>query len=200
MLAGGAPGDALSFGVVRSLALAAMALTAVLSIVVALYLGNYAGKTLTRKNHNFASLLADNLNNQIYRRFTLPTVSIFGRIALRNPEQYKQLDLIIQSIIQGLNVEDVRIYSDDHTIAYSTNPEELGSQDLAGPSVDRAAEADGPIFDMVETIPYWQAFSASPWSPRPFACAPPIPCALKTGRAHLRLTGRSWASWSSPRT
>ena len=168
MLAGGSPGGSLSFGVVRSLALAAMALTAVLSIVVALYLGNYAGKTLTRKNHNFASLLADNLNNQIYRRFTLPTMSIFGRIALRNPEQYKQLDLIIQSIIQGLHVEDVRIYSDDHTIAYSTNPEELGSQDLAGPSVDRAAEADGPIFDMVETIPYWQAFFRVSLEPETF--------------------------------
>ena len=150
--------EAASFGLVRSLALAAMALTAIVSVVVALYLGNHAGATVLRKNQNFASLLADNLNNQIYRRFTLPTISIFGRIALRNPEQHKQLDIIIQSIIQGLHVEDVRIYSHDHTIAYSTNPEELGREDLAGPSVDRAASAEGPIFEIIERIPYWQAF------------------------------------------
>lgn len=150
--------ETLSFGLVRSLALAAMALTAILSVVVAIYLGNYAGRTVLKKNENFASLLADNLNNQIYRRFTLPTLSIFGRIALRNPEQHKQLDTIIQSIIQGLHVDDVRIYSHDHTIAYSTNPEELGSQDLAGPSVDRAATAEGPLFERIDRIPYWQAF------------------------------------------
>lgn len=150
--------EAGSFGLVRSLALAAMALTVILSVVVAIYLGNYAGRTVLRKNENFAALLADNLNNQIYRRFTLPTISIFGRIALRNPEQYKQLDTIIQSIIQGLHVYDVRIYSHDHTIAYSTNPEELGNRQLAGPSVDLAATAEGPLFEMTERIPYWQAF------------------------------------------
>ena len=150
--------EAVSFGLVRSLALAAMALTVILSVVVAIYLGSYAGRTVSKKNHNFAALLADNLNNQIYRRFTLPTISIFGRIALRNPEQYKQLDTIIQSIIQGLHVDDVRIYSHDHTIAYSTNPEELGSKEFAGPSVDRAATSDGALFEMMEEIPYWQAF------------------------------------------
>lgn len=150
--------EAVSFGLVRSLAVATMALTVIISIVVAIYLGNHAGKTVTKKNQNFASLLADNLNNQIYRRFSLPTISIFGRIALRNPEQYKQLDSIIQSIILGLHVEDVRIYSHDHTIAYSTNRDEPGSQELPGPLIDRAAASEGPIFEMIERIPYWRAF------------------------------------------
>lgn len=145
-----------------------MVLTVVLSIIVAIYLGNYASNTLTKKNHDFALLLADNLNNQVYRRFTLPTVSLFGRIALRNPEQYKQLDIIIQSIILGLHVEDMRIYSHDHTVAYSTNPEEPGRNDLAGPAVDRALTADGPIFEMMERIPYWQAFFRLSLEPETF--------------------------------
>ncbi len=151
-------GSVRSFGFVRNLAWMALALTLILSGLVATYLGNTASKTLLKKNHDFASLLAGNLNNQIYRRFTLPTISIFGRIALRNPEQYKQLDQIIQSIIQGLHVDDVRIFSHDHTITYSTNPSELGSTSFASPSVDAATTADGPIFNIDSGIPYWQAF------------------------------------------
>lgn len=147
-----------SFGVVRSLALAAMTLTIAISIAVALYLGNNAGTTLLKKNHNFASLLADYLNNQIYRRFTLPTASIFGRIDLNNPDQYRALDQIIQSIIQGLNVEDLRIFSHEKLVKYSTNQEENGSPAFATPSVEKALTADGPIFDILEEIPYWQAF------------------------------------------
>ncbi|MDR0339230.1 MAG: two-component sensor histidine kinase, partial [Desulfovibrio sp.] len=150
--------NVLSFGVVRSLALAAMTLTVILSVVVAIYLGNYSGNTIIRKNHSFASLLADYLNNQIYRRFTLPTVGIFGRIDLNNPEQYRALDGIIRSIIQGLNVDDLRIFSHDQTVRYATNQNELGSKEYAGPSVAAAILAAGPIFEIIESIPYWQAF------------------------------------------
>lgn len=147
-----------SFGVVRSLAWVALTLTIILSAVLATYLGNTASKTLLKKNHDFASLLADNLNNQIYRRFTLPTISIFGRIALRNPEQYRALDQIVRSIIQGLHVDDVRIFSHEHEVAYSTNQLELGSKAYASPSVGAALSADGPIFSVLSEIPYWQAF------------------------------------------
>jgi signal transduction histidine kinase len=147
-----------SFGVVRSLAWVALVLTILLSIAVSIYLGNTSSNTLIAKNHRFATLLADYLNNQIYRRFTLPTISIFGRIALRNPEQYRQLDLIINSIIQGLHVENLRIYAKDHTITYSTKASELGKSDDTPSSVDAALLSNQPIFDLDAAIPHSWAF------------------------------------------
>ena len=142
---------------VRSLAWVAMTLTFVLSVIVAIYLGNMAGKALLGKSHSFASLVADNLNSQIYRRFTLPTVSIFGRVDLDNPEQYKALDGVVQSIIQGLNLEDMRIFSHNRVVRYSTNQNERGTEGLASPSVEKAFTEDGPIFEILEKMPYWQA-------------------------------------------
>jgi signal transduction histidine kinase/stress-induced morphogen len=169
LIAANGKGDAArSFGVVRSLALAAMLLTVALSVTVAVYLGNFAGKNLLRKNRNFASLLADNLNNQIYRRFTLPTASIFGRIPLRNQEVYNKLDEIILSIIHGLHVDNLRIYSHDNTVTYSTNPEELGSKEYASPSVNAAVDSEGPIFDLDARLPYWQAFFRLSLEPESF--------------------------------
>ncbi|MDR3176305.1 MAG: two-component sensor histidine kinase [Desulfovibrio sp.] len=143
---------------VRRLAFIAMGLTFGLSVLVSIYLGNAARETLIRKNHNFASLLAVNLNSQIFRRFALPTRFIFGRVLLSNPEQYRGLDQVVQSIIQDLQVENLRIYAEDHTIVYSINPEEPGDTGTAPSSVDRAAKAPGPIFDIEETLPYHLAF------------------------------------------
>jgi len=176
-----------SFGVVRSLAWVAMTLTVALSVIVALYLGNMAGKALLSKSHSFASLLADNLNNQIYRRFTLPTVSIFGRVDLNNPEQYKALDGVIQSIIQGLHVEDVRIFSYNRIIRYSTNTGERDAAALASDSVEKAFTAEGPIFDILENMPYWQAF---------FTLSPPAQTFRLRTTYPLRLENR--VSSSSP--
>lgn len=171
--------DVRSFGVVRSLAWAAMTLTFALSVIVALYLGNMAGKALLGKSHSFASLLADNLNNQIYRRFTLPTLSIFGRVDLNNPEQYRALDGVVQSIIQGLNVEDVRIFSHNKIVRYATNVGEREMPDLASPSVEKAFTADGPIFEILETIPYWQAFFRLSLEPRTFRLRTTYPLRLE---------------------
>ncbi|MDR2124052.1 MAG: two-component sensor histidine kinase [Desulfovibrio sp.] len=147
-----------SFGVVRSLAFVAMVLTLALSIAVSVYLGSTARDTLIRKNRDFASLLASNLNSQIYRRFSLPTILFYGPIALSEPEQSRQLDQIVRSIIQDLQVDDLRIFAGDHTVTYSTNKDEPGKNDLASPSVDLAVKAEGPVFDIDGGLPYPSAF------------------------------------------
>ena len=177
--ASGATDAVRSFGVVRSLAWAAMTLTVALSVIVALYLGNMADKALLGKNHSFASLLADNLNNQIYRRFTLPTVNIFDRVDLDNPAQYRALDRVIQDIIQGLYVEDVRIFSHNKVVRYSINSWERDATDLASPSVEKAFTAEGPIFDILENMPYWRAFFALSLPPETFRLRTTYPLRLE---------------------
>ena len=158
----------------------ALALTILLSGVVSTYLGNMSSKTLIAKNNSFASLLADYLNNQIYRRFTLPTVGIFGRVALRNPEQYKQLDLLIRSVIQGLQVEDLRIYARDHTIAYSLDSSELGGTDNTPAAVDAALTSNTPIFNLDAEIPYWRAFFSISLAPNTFRMRTTCPLRIES--------------------
>jgi signal transduction histidine kinase len=146
-----------SLGFARSIGWVTIILLILLSMVLSSYLGNTARKTLLNGQQKFATLLADYLNNQLYRRFTLPTVNLFGSIALREPAQYRALDQIIQSITSGLQVEDLRIYAHDNTITYSTNPDEAGTQRVL-PSVAAAATAEDPLFDLDASMPYWHAF------------------------------------------
>ena len=161
-----------SLGFARSIGWVTLLLLVILSVVLSSYFGSTARDTLLSRQHKFATLLADYLNNQIYRRFTMPTVSFFGRITLSRPEQYKALDQVIQSITNGLQVEELRIYAHDYTVTYSTNHEELGKKRFNS-SVENATQADSAIFTIDADIPYWKAFFQFP---------------LKEGTFHLRTT------------
>lgn len=83
-------------------------------------IGNYAKQTLLKKEKEFALLLATNINHQIYQRFVLPTVLGYGRIELKNKEQYERLDQVIDSTIHGFKVLELQIYDLNGRPSYST--------------------------------------------------------------------------------
>ena len=106
----------LPFGLTRFLSWISLVLILISSIVLALFIGNSARHTLLLRQQQYALLIVGNLNHQIYRRFTLPTFLTFGRIALRQPIQYKQLDEVILSTIHGLHINSLRIYGMDKIV------------------------------------------------------------------------------------
>ncbi len=150
------PGSGLGFA--RSLAWVALLLALTLSIGLSTYIGMQARRTLMNKQQEFASFLAENLDHQIYRRFTLPTLVGFGPIDLPSSFQYDVLDRVVKSTFLGLDVQDIRIYGHDSTVTYSTNKEEAGRRDMASPLVEQAAASVEPIFVVDGETPYWKAF------------------------------------------
>ena len=100
----------LPFGLTRFLSWISLILILASSVMLAFFIGNSARNTLLLRQQQYAMLMASNLNQQIYRRFTLPTFLAFGRIALRQSMQYQQLDDVVQSTILGLHLESLRIY------------------------------------------------------------------------------------------
>lgn len=144
-------------GLARFLSWISLALILTSSMTLSVVIANSARETLILKQQKFALLLAENLNHQIYRRFTLPTLVGFGRIALRQPVQYERLDQIVQSIIHGLHVQRLRIYDHSQVVSYSTDKEDLGRGDLAPVGVAEALQGDEPDFEIVSPISFWQA-------------------------------------------
>lgn len=144
-------------GTARYLAWILLFLVIGLSIFLSTIIGKNSMEVMLNKQYQFASVLADNLNSQIYRRFTLPTLVGFGRIALRQPAQYERLDQLIQQVIHGLNIKELRIYDNSQTISYSTNPEVLGNSELATQDVIDAVNAVDPIFRLDSKVSTLQA-------------------------------------------
>ncbi|MDR2892788.1 MAG: two-component sensor histidine kinase [Deltaproteobacteria bacterium] len=139
-----------------------------LSIFLCLMLGNRGREVVISKQYEFAALLGNNLNHQIYRRFTLPTLVGFGRIALRQPAQYERLDQLVRQVIHGMNVQDLRIYGDQGIIAYTINQENLGRGDLASPEVQKGITAQDTVFNIDSKISMLGAFFSLNLEPNTF--------------------------------
>ena len=130
--------DLSSLGFAKFLSWTSLVLILVSSLIMSVVISNSARTSLLLKQQDFATLLAENLNHQIFRRFTLPTIIGYGRIALRNEEQYQRLDQVVQSTIHGLHVKSLRIYDFNSIVAYSSDRSDLGDKDMAGMAVGRA--------------------------------------------------------------
>jgi len=96
-------------------------------------ISNNARKVMLKQSEEYSMVLAENLNQQVFRRFVLPTVVRYGNIALSHPEQFANLDAIVRGVIQGMKIESVTIYdSSMNIISYSTIPEMVGKKDVGG--------------------------------------------------------------------
>jgi two-component system, NtrC family, sensor histidine kinase HydH len=89
---------------------------------------SHEGKVMTqKKSEDYARLLSDNLNHQVFLQFLLPTAMRYGRIRLREPEQFALLDNVIHNTIHSFNVKRVNLYDLEGTITYSTDSDLVGT-------------------------------------------------------------------------
>lgn len=158
----------LSLSYARTLSWVSLVLILLTSLGLSFFISNSARETLLTRQENFARLLAQNLNSQIFRRFALPTILASGRIALRQPTQYAHLDRVVQSVIQGLPVQHLRIYDFSRVVAYSTQKEELGKTGIAPSYLDEIMHGSGSRAEIDSSIPGWQAPFRVPLRPGTF--------------------------------
>lgn len=147
------------FQLVKFLSWSSLVLILGTSLMMSVLIANTARETLLSKQREFALLLAENLNHQIFQRFTVPTVLRFGYVGLKNEEQYKQMDTVVRDTIHGQHVLDLRVYDFDKVVAYSTNEELVGKEGLAGTAVDQAMKTEDHSFEIVSKVsPLWAMF------------------------------------------
>ncbi len=148
-----------TFGVTKILSWSALLLILASGLFLSISIANSARRTLLEKQKEFALLLAENLNQQIYRRFTLPTLIGVGYIALGEESQYKRLGQVIEWSTHGLHVNEIRIYGHDRLVTFSTKREMVGREGLAGERVERAFEGEYSFTIISKINPFWAIFS-----------------------------------------
>lgn len=150
--------EASPFQLVKLLSWSFFVLILGFNLILSIFLADYAKRTLLEKQEEFALLLAENLNHQIFQRFTLPTLIGFGRIQLRQKAQYERLDKTVKSTIHSFHVLEVRIYDFEQTVSYSTNPALVGEDGLAGHAVKTALVSGQHSFEVINFYPTYRAF------------------------------------------
>lgn len=99
----------------------------VFTIVLVWLISDNTREMLLERSEDYAQVLAENLNHQVYQQFVVPTYLRYNEIALRKPEQFQRLDTIIKNTTHGLSIQSVTIYEvKSPKVAYSTIPEKVG--------------------------------------------------------------------------
>jgi two-component system sensor histidine kinase HydH len=159
-----------SFTLVKYFSFTALAAILIFTLILSWTISNNARDVMLKQSEDYSLLLAGNLNQQVFRRFVLPAVVRYGRIALRNPDQFDYLDKIVTEIVQGLAIDSVTIYdSKENVISYSTVPELVGKRDQGGIEYENALRG---------TANSRFIYSGSMWSL--LSTDPQISCQLKT--------------------
>ena len=146
------PDPAHPFQLAKFLSWGSLVLILTMGLFLSIFMANYARQSVMKKNHEFALLLAENLNHQIYQRFTLPTLIGFGRIQLKHEAQYDRLEKTILSTIHSFHVLEVRIYDSDGNVSFATNKELLGEERLGGRNVALAASQGRVSFELLKSF------------------------------------------------
>ncbi len=121
------------FQLVKYFSFTSLGVILIFTLFLSWLTSNNARSVMLHQSEAYSLLLAENLNQQVFRGFVLPTVVRFGKIALSNPEQFKRLDRIIRNVTSTMKMEGVTIYdSTVNIISYSTNKELVGKKNMGG--------------------------------------------------------------------
>ncbi len=151
------------FKLVKYLSLSSLVVILVCTVVLSYFISKRARDILMQKSEQYAYLVAENLNHQVFFQFTLPTVLSEGEIHLGRENQYSRLDKVVQNTIHGSPVEGVNIYDPNQRLTYSTEKDMIGTQGdlgdlfqkaLDGESQSRLIEGNGSL-KLKTYLPMW---------------------------------------------
>ncbi|AEB08220.1 ATP-binding protein [Desulfobacca acetoxidans] len=133
--------DLETFRLVKFFTLTGFVVIVVFTVLLTLLVADRLQQMALKKSEDYASLLAANLNHQVFQQFVLPAAIRFqGRIQISDPEQYELLDTVVRNTIHGFHVQQVNIYDQRGDLAYSTDSIELGKNYLTVPEVKQSLD------------------------------------------------------------
>jgi len=108
------------------------------TIILSLFNAHWARAIQQKKSEDYALLLIENLNHQVFLQFAIPVALKYGQIKLREKEQFEHLDKVVRSTLHSFKVDMVNIYDPYNIISYSFNQEMIGEKNLGGPAFQKA--------------------------------------------------------------
>lgn len=85
-----------------------------------------------KKSEDYAHVMIENLNHQVFLQFIVPVGLIYGKIQLSNREQFERMDNVVRSTMHSFEVEKINIYSMDNEVSYSFDQYLIGRRNYGG--------------------------------------------------------------------
>ncbi len=143
------------FKLVKYLALSSLVVILVSTVLISGFISQRAKAILLHKSEQYALLVAENLNHQVFYQFTLPTIMTEGEIRLSRENQYERLDRVVRNTIHGFAVKQVNIYDPRQVLSYSTDPQLIGTTGSIGEVFERALNEESTSLLTAEEMKFW---------------------------------------------
>jgi len=123
------PEEKRRFRLVKFFAYTSFIVLIIFSFPFSVFLSQNAKDILMKSYENYAFLVGENLNYQVFQNFVIPVARRFGKISLRQEQQSEWLDRIVRNTVHSFKIDLVNIYDiDQGLIAYSTDPGIIGKK------------------------------------------------------------------------
>jgi two-component system, NtrC family, sensor histidine kinase HydH len=108
------------------------------TIILSILNTHWARTMQRQKSEEYALLLIENLNHQIFMQFTIPVALKYGETRLREKEQFELMDKVVRSTLHSFKVEMVNIYDMQETVSYSFDKSLIGKKGYGGAALKKA--------------------------------------------------------------
>ncbi len=104
------------------------------ALALSMVIAHRAETVLIEKSEDYALLMSENLNHQVFLQFVIPAALKYGQvIQLRNKILFDRLDQVVRHTLHSFSVKRVNIFArDENVIFYSFDKELVGKKDLGG--------------------------------------------------------------------
>ncbi|MFH2061089.1 MAG: ATP-binding protein [Pseudomonadota bacterium] len=127
------------FRLVKFFTISSLVIMFTATIFISALNAHWVRNILLEKSEEYASLLVENLNHQIFSRFVLPiVVGQRKEIRLREKDQFLLMDKVIRSALHSFNIEMVTLYDQNNIIAYSFDTTKIGQENAGGFHYEKA--------------------------------------------------------------
>ncbi len=141
------------------------------TIVLSGFSSHWVRNMIQKKSEAYALLLVENLNHQIFSQFVIPVVLKYGKIQLRNKDQFERMDRVVRSTLHSFKIDMVNIYDRNNVISYSFDPDIIGEKDVGGREVVKAIDGETSS-NLVQQGSFWELLRGVPRQSRVVTYAP----------------------------
>ena len=129
------------FRLVKYFAFSGLIVIFLVTLILSLLNTHWVKSMQRKKSEDYAHVMIENLNHQVFLQFIIPVVMMTGKIQLSNKDQFERMDNVVRSTMHSFKVETVNIYSMDNKISYSFDPAMIGRKNYGGTGYQQARMA-----------------------------------------------------------
>jgi two-component system sensor histidine kinase HydH len=128
------------FRLLKYFIISGFAAISIVTLLLGAFLYTRSVDTLLRGAENYARLLAENLNYNIFAGFYAPLKARGMTMDLRKWDQFGALDSLIKDFTYGLKIDRIKIIDKNRKIVYSTDYDLIGKYEPVNQAVDEALQ------------------------------------------------------------